>query len=49
MAETEKGKDPNEAHEEAIAKGRDHEPVNLTEAANKGYEPPPSFRITTSK
>lgn len=32
------GKDPNEEHDDAIARGKDHVPANISEGQNK---PPP--------
>lgn len=38
--------DPNEKYEDQIARGKDHQPVNLSEGQNK--EPPQavSFKVT---
>lgn len=40
--------DPNEEHDDEVAKGKDHVSANLTEAGNKPPPAPESFKITHS-
>lgn len=42
------GTDPNEARDDERARGEDHQPFKLTEAANKGAEQAPPFKITNA-
>ena len=40
--------DPNEAHEDALTKGKDQPPFTLSEGANKGAPETEPFKITNA-
>jgi hypothetical protein len=42
-------KDPNQEHDEKIARGRDHAPLKLTEAGNKAPPADVPFKVGASK